>query len=120
MSPTPAPVRTNYFEIKQGDTRPLLATTLRMGKTPLDLTGATGVLLTMVGCSYPNTKVLDLVTVDFIADATGSVSYDWAQGGTAEAGEFDIEWTVVWPGGFHETVPSGGYDRVKVIRSLSA
>jgi len=112
-------VRSNTFEIKQGDNSPFLETTLLDGEgVALDLTDATTVTLSMTPCEHPRTPVLDNVAADFDADATGSVWYEWQAGDTDVAGRYNIEWTVIYPSGLHLTIPSKGYDIVEVTKRL--
>lgn len=111
-------LRTHEFEIKVGNTLPVLATTLQTGATrtpePIDLTSAISVGLTMALHEHPKTKVIDMGSADFVADATGTVSYPWQPGDTDLAGLYDIEWTIVFPGGNVMTVPSCGFDKVRI------
>lgn len=106
---------THEFEIKQGDTGPDLSTVLLDGDgQPVDLTSALSVGLSMRLAKHPKTLVLNNVTAQFAADATGAVSYEWGASDTAVVGLYHIEWTVVWGDGFIMTFPSCGYDRVRV------
>lgn len=106
---------THQFDIKQGNTLPTLDTVLRDGAgVPLDLTNAISVGLSMVLCEHPRTVKLDVATATFVADTTGTVSYAWAAADTDTVGVYNIEWTVISPGGGVMTVPSSGFDRVSV------
>lgn len=108
------------FEIKQGDTLPALATVLRDGDLePLDLTNASSVGLSMVLAEHPRTVVLNVAAASFMADATGRVTYAWAAGDTAVVGLYNIEWVVVFPGPTVMTVPSCGFDKVRVNPNLT-
>lgn len=105
---------THEFEIKQGDTGPFLATVLRDGAgEPLNLTNAISVGLSMVLAEHPRTVILDAASADFVADATGSVSYQWGPTDTVTTGVYNIEWVVIWPT-LTMTIPSKGFDKVRV------
>lgn len=111
--------RTNNFEIKRGDTLPQLATVLLDGEgSPLDLTTALSVKLSMILCEHPRTVVLDETPASFAPNTTGAVWYDWQVGDTSAVGRYNIEWTVTFVGGVTLTVPSKGYDTVEVTRDL--
>lgn len=112
-------VRSNVFEIKKGDTSPALSTVLRAEGVPFDLTDVVGVLFTMKLCKHPYTVQVDHENATFVADDTGQVSYEWADGDTDIQGTYDAEWTVVYPLGITTTVPSSGFDQVVVTPSLS-
>lgn len=109
------PTTRHTFEIKQGDTAPVLETVLLDGdEEPLDLTSAISVGFTMVLADHPRTRVLDYATADFDADTTGTVRYPWQPGDTDVAGTYNIEWTPIFPVIGAMTVPSRGYDTVQV------
>lgn len=110
--------KTNHFEIKQGNTSPFLETVLLDVDGPVDLTTADHVELRMVLCRHPRTVVLNDVVTDFVADATGTVWYEWQTGDTDTPGKYEIEWTVVYPTGLIVTFPSLGHDIVDVTKRL--
>lgn len=111
--------KTNGFEIKEGDTSPFLSTVLLDGDgTPLDLTDAILVTLTMAMCEHPRTVVLDAVAAEWNATAAGEVWYEWNPIDTDVPGTYNIEWTVTYPLGMILTIPSKGYDKVEVTKRL--
>lgn len=110
---------TKRFEIKQDSTMPRLETVLLDGDgQPLDLTNATSVTLRMRLCAHPRTLKLANATAGFTASATGEVWYQWVAGDTDTVGKYDIQWTVTYPGGGVEKVPSKGFDQVEVTSDL--
>lgn len=102
----------DVFDIKVGDTLPALRARLLAsdGTVVPNLDTAT---VTFRMCL----KDSDVAVVDGEADVidsdTGEVSYAWADGDTATAGDYDAEFIVESAGGV-QTVPSKKYLRVKV------
>lgn len=118
MSVTPS---TNHtFEIKQGDTAPVLETVLidNYGN-PVDLTSlvSLGIRLVMVGAPFLHVfgdGDYDLGVAEFEADETGVVRYRWQAGDTDVSGTYKLEWVGVWPASQIMTFPSRGYDKVQI------
>lgn len=109
------PSTTHEFEIKRGDTGPVLETVLIDGEgLPVDLTSAISVGLTMTLATNPRTPVLVAAACGFAPDTSGAVSYAWSAANTAVVGLYDIEWTVIWPANLVMTFPSRGFDKVRV------
>jgi hypothetical protein len=107
-------------QIKQGDTEPVLTVVLSDANgDPIDLTGMT-VQFTMRSAAYPYTTVLDRVTASVDGNQvanTGQVSYLWADGDTATAGEYLGDWYVV---DLDQTFPTGDYNRITIQDGLDA
>ena len=115
MSSAMNPSTTHEFEIKRGDTGPVLETVLIDGDgRPVDLTSAISVGLTMTLATNPRTPVLVAAACGFAPDTSGAVSYAWSAANTAVVGLYDIEWTVIWPANLVMTFPSRGFDKVRV------
>lgn len=102
---------------KVGDRLPTYTATILEGagtasEAPLDLTTATGVelILREVGASTNKVEA----AADYVADATGSVSYEWAADDLDTAGRYNVEWRVTFPGTLPLTVPSRGHDIIIV------
>jgi hypothetical protein len=110
------PLRTNIFEIKQGDTGPRIETTLLDGDgVPVDLTDAVSVRFKMVAKAHPHAVKLNRVTAGFNPTTAGEVWYQWAAGNTDTPGSYTIDWQVTFPGAIIMTFPSHTFDEVKVI-----
>lgn len=111
--------KTNGFEIKQNDTSPRLETVLLDGDgTPIDLTAAMSVKLSMRACEHPKTVALNKVAASYNATTAGEVWYQWQAADTDTVGKYEIEWTVEFPGGIILTVPSKGFDTVEVTKRI--
>jgi hypothetical protein len=110
------------FSIKQNDTAPSIAATLKdSGGLPVDLTGAQ---VKFIMATRPNGAQVehDAAKVDAAASivdaAAGEVRYDWQATDTDTAGVFDAEWEVTYASGAVETFPSGEYLIIKVLEDL--
>jgi hypothetical protein len=108
----------NTFQIKKGDTSPRIETILLDANGPTDLTNATAVKFSMRMSRNPRTVVLNEVAAGYAADTNGVVYYDWQPTDTGTPGDYDIEWTVIYPGGKRATFPSDDFDRVEINDSI--
>jgi hypothetical protein len=98
------------FQIKRGDLEP----PFKVEIIGVDLTGCT-VQFVMSNTLTP--KVNHAAT---ITDApNGIVSYSWIAGDTDTVGSYKAEWVITYPNGHKRTVPSGGYDYVDIVASLT-
>lgn len=105
--------RTTFY-IKQGDRSPSIVELLKNGDgSPIDLTGAS----VRFRMSRGNGTVIVDAVANIDDEATGQVSYDWADGDTDLVGTFFREWQVTLPSGLPVTVPS---DRFGYEVSISA
>jgi len=104
------------FTIKQGDTSPsLVANLVTPSRQPVFLGGAS-VLFHMRG--RRSTGVLTAAAT--VVDAeTGQVRYDWAEGDTAVAGDFEAEFEVTYADGSVETFPNEGYIDITIPEQIA-
>ncbi len=101
------------FTIKANDRLPVLDAVLSNLSGAINLTTATQVRLIM---KSPAFTVTGLCTV--VDAATGAVRYTWAAGDTANAGDYQLEFEITWPGPKLETVPNDSYKSVSVLADL--
>lgn len=101
---------------KRNDRLPVYAATLLHDKsTPIDLDGTTVTFIMRAKSSSAPKVEAEATVVD--AEA-GAVSYAWAVGDLATAGTYLCEWQVTYPDGRTLTVPSSGYDQIRVLADL--
>lgn len=104
------------FTIKQGDTSPsLVANLVTPSRQPVFLEGAT-VLFHMRGQRSSGVLTAPAVVVD---EDGGQVRYDWAEGDTAAAGDFEAEFEVTYGDGTVETFPNEGYIIVTIPEQIA-
>ena len=99
--------------VKQHDTWPPVRATLSDASGPIDLTGATQIKLILKGATVTITGNCTVVSAP-----AGTVSYTWAAGDTAVAGDYQGEFEITWPGGKVETVPNDSYLAVTIKADL--
>lgn len=120
MAAVPVP----NFQIKRGDTAPVLIVTLndRLG-VAVDLSTATGVVFVMRS-TLAATNTVPLVTGScVVSDQTtsaGQVTYSWVAGDTNHAGAFLGEFVVTWATGREQTFPTVGYITIQVVDDLES
>ncbi len=103
--------------MKKDDLEPkYVATLCNADGTAVDLTNATSVSL-IVKQSTGGSKYFKAAGA-FVDRYNGVVSYTWASGNTDTAGNFQMEWEVVWPTNRPETFPNNGYDTLIIGASL--
>lgn len=110
------------FEIKRGDLRPhyrvqLLQTDPNSNSgafVPVDLTGAVSVKFLMKQGN--SVKVTSAAT--FLDQVNGIVEYAWTSADTDTAGDFNVEFEVMWPLAQPQTFPSSGYFTCKINLDL--
>ena len=107
------------FYIKQDDTSPSLAATLKDSDgNAVDLTGATVRFhMTERPSEGKTAKVDAAANVD--TAASGEVSYDWQSGDTDTVGLYNAEWEVTYSSGKIETFPADGYTVIEVTDDLA-
>lgn len=99
------------FYIKENDTSPSLAATLKdAAGTVIDLTAAT--VRFHMRVSGAAAKVDAAATV--VSAANGTVRYDWVAADTDTVGTFEAEFEVTHSDSTIETFPNRGYIRVKI------
>jgi hypothetical protein len=110
------------FIIKQNDTRPAYVATLKEDvgtedEAAVDLTNAD--TIRFLARLSSETGVLNIDGVADIDDAVnGVISYTWAEGDTALAGDYDVEIEVTWTDGGVETFPNEGYASMTITDDL--
>lgn len=107
---------TNY---KRNDRLPIYTATLVQQldcvTTPIDLTGTTVSFI----MRHPSSSAPKVKTAATIVDGeAGEVSYAWADGDLDTLGTFRCEWEITYPDGRTLTVPSSGYDQIRVLADL--
>jgi hypothetical protein len=109
------------FVIKRHDRRPRYRVKLTQSdpstgiQVPVDLSGASSVRFIMTGKSG---VVVVNSAADFVDPVNGIVEYAWADGDTATAGDFNVEFEVMW-GDEPQTFPSYGYFTCKIVNDLA-
>lgn len=116
------------FQIKQGDTLPVISATLSTVNGPINLTGCTvQLILTAVqtpnGCwpmqqnpTTPVPKVQGTCTI-VGSPSAGNVQYSWAIGDTSLAGNYLAQFLVT-NGTQIQSVPTVGYISVQILAGL--
>ena len=101
------------FYIKRGDTSPAIEATLKdAADAVVDMTGAT----VRFHLRRPGAKAAKVdAGANLVDPANGKVSFPWQAGHTNEAGEFEAEWEVTFPGGAIETFPNSR-DNLLLVR----
>lgn len=106
------------LSIRQGDTLPVLASTiLDACGNALDLTGSSVRLVLRALTS--NSPLTLAGTVTITSAATGEVQYAWASADTETPGMYMGEWHVTTSGGGTYTYPNDGYLAVSVEENLT-
>ncbi len=106
------------FSIKRHDLRPRYRVRLDHtdpdtgAKVPANLTGASSVKFLAVAGQTVVTG-----PAEFVDRATGVVEYAWEPGDTAIAGDYAVEFEVMW-GTEPQTFPSDGYFTAKITQDL--
>lgn len=95
------------FYAKRGETFSPRAILKGADGTPQDLTNAESVTLSMRP-KGGGTPIYDHVACSFAADPSGAVEYDSPEVIDYEAGSYELEYDVTFPGGVVHTFPNGG------------
>jgi len=97
----------NIIQLVQGDTNPDLEFQIVQGGNPVDLTGCT-VYFTMkkIGGSVK----IDNAVCTIVDAENGLAKYEWQEGDTSEAGNYEGEVRVVDASGEIQT----GYEKIKI------
>jgi hypothetical protein len=107
------------FTIKQNDLSPAIRTQLLDGNgDAVDITGNLGLTFHMRLAVDPFTVVIDEAAT-VVDAATGTVSYEWVSGDTANAGTYDAEFQVVYSDSKPETFPNDGYIKVTILAEIT-
>lgn len=87
---------------------------------PLDLTTAASVKMIMRQATTPFTVVIDAVAAVVEDPPTaGIVRYDWVTGDTDDAGLYQAEVEIVWPGLKKQTAPTESYWDIEMLADLN-
>lgn len=89
------------ISLKQYDTGRAIEQVLSIGGVPIDLTGTTVNLLWA-----EDGVLLYNRTAEIVSAAAGSVKYQPIAQDVARAGDFELEWKVVYPDASRVTVPT--------------
>jgi len=105
------------FYIKQNDTAPILAATLKdADEVAVNLTGSS-VRFHMREVGSTTSKVdADAVLVDA---SGGQVKYTWAADDTDTIGSYQAEFEVTFGDGSVETFPNNGYVLIEIIDDIA-
>lgn len=109
------------FYLKRGDTMPYLVATLSDDSGPVDLTDATVKFVlrhARTRCATSEPALLFKKPAVVADAASGIVRYEWADGDTDVAGQFDGEFEVTFAAGGRWTFPSSGYIPVSIGADL--
>lgn len=104
----------NIITIKQRDTARKISDTITVSGVPLNLAGATVVLVMKNAVGEAVTRRNATV----VSAAAGTVEYQLVAGDTENVASFQIEWEVTVSGGGILTVPDSGYHWMDVIPDL--
>lgn len=119
------------FLMKRGDLRPYLPAVLEKPKPgvanpnpasaadwePLvEIADATSINFVMRRKGDPAVVVKRPATI--VDVASGAIEYHWQASDTAEAGEFEYEFEILWPGAEPQTVPVDGYYLLTIIEDI--
>lgn len=102
-------------ELKQHDTARKLTDTLRLGNAAIDLSGCT------VSIIFRNRAGGSAVkrTATIVSAVNGQVEYKPIAADVQTAGEFDIEWEIVFPDATQLSVPTRDYARLTIHPDLA-
>lgn len=104
-------------EIKQNDTRPYFAVTLKYEDgSVVDLTSAT---VRFIAKDTSDSSVAIDAAATLTDAANGQVEYRFTTGDTDTAGKFNVEWEVTFVDATVQTFPTRGYDRLKIYGELA-
>jgi hypothetical protein len=104
------------YTVKQHDLDPPFEVTLKDKNGPVDLTGATSVMLHFATASGSTEFSGECEITD--AEA-GIVRYLWEESDVATVNTYNIEWEVTWASGRPTTFPTKGYKTVEVAPDLA-
>lgn len=108
------------FIMKRGDLRPNLPFQIFQadGETPLDLTTVESISLAMR--HKAGDPPLDFKKECVIADAENGLGYyEWVDGDTDTAGEYEYEFEIIWSDGDPQTVPVDSYFELVIIQDVA-
>jgi len=103
----------SLITIKENDTARTLTDTLTLDGSPINLAGATVVLVWRLPDGTVNRRDATVVSA-----TAGTVSYAPLAEDVADAGLHRLEWEVTLSEGGVLTIPSSGYIRINVIADL--
>ena len=117
--PAQTPTNTGTAFYSQGDTYPPLVRELLNGDgSPIDLTSATGVAITISHATYdhyfsPRPVIVDGANCPVTDAANGVIQWEPQAGDLDIIGTFHYHFKITWPGGV-QTVPPNSYETLVV------
>lgn len=99
---------------KRGDTAVGIEDTLKLGTTPIDISGST--VLWVWKDMSTNAVTKHSASVDL--SSTGSVQYAFTANDVAEVGSYLTEWEVIFGDGTIVTVPTDGFIKLRIVEDL--
>jgi hypothetical protein len=102
------------LKIKRHDIGRSIEDQLLWGSDPMDLTNATVKLLLKLG----PTVLTRTATIPTETATEGRVSYTLQPSDTAQAGIWQLEWEVSFPGGAVQSVPDDNHHRLIIVEDL--
>lgn len=107
---------TGYY-IKRNDTKGMISCSLIEGDgSAADLSGASvKFMMRLEGRPSPKVNAAAVVLGD---PSQGVVSYQWLEGDTDRAGDYEAEWQVTYADGRVATFPSDGYIPVRITADV--
>ena len=105
------------FFVKQNDTSPKLAATLKDGNGQVvDVTGAS---VRFHMAKLNSSTVITDASATVTNGSAGTVEYAWTASDTASIGTFCGEFEVTFPTGLIETYPNSGYISIQITDDIT-
>ena len=105
------------FFVKQNDTSPKLAATLKDGNGQVvDVTGAS---VRFHMAKLNSSTVITDASTTVTNGSAGTVEYAWTASDTASIGTFRGEFEVTFPTGLIETYPNSGYISIQITDDIT-
>jgi len=105
------------FFVKQNDTSPKLAATLKDGNGQVvDVTGAS---VRFHMAKLNSSTVITDASATVTNGSAGTVEYAWTASDTASIGTFRGEFEVTFPTGLIETYPNSGYISIQITDDIT-
>lgn len=102
------------YEVKQHDTGSLIEVTLTDAKGPINLDNAEAIHIYM----RSETKLIKTGAMEVVNAEAGEVAYTWQPGDLDEAGDYKVEFEIIWESGGKTTIPNNAYKSLTVHPDL--